>query len=50
MPLVMIGVFAPVSAHMEHSAWAPSTPVGACVCKDTFKHIPQPLKSHMQSP
>jgi hypothetical protein len=50
-PLAPMGVLAPSSAHNRRSAPIDTNEKKfiASVCKVAFKHLPQPLRSHIQS-
>ena len=48
-PLTPMGVLAPGSANARPSAQPFPTFSGERVCRVTFKHLPQPLISHIQS-
>ena len=52
IPLAPMGVLAPGSAHARPSALPPIDTSrklsGTRVCRVTFKHLPQPLISHIE--
>ena len=53
IPLAAMGVLATGSAHAGPSGRPPIDTSrnfsDACVCRVTFKHLPQPLRSHIRS-
>ena len=53
IPLTLMGVLAPGFSHARGLGPVPhqheQKNVSTCVCKVTFKHLPQPLRSHIQS-